>query len=104
MMNAIRMVWVISRHYNTDERMVPLMELIAGEIAGKVHPKPVPSQRKRRSIFIWFSLYLIRRVQFGTFVAQPPFCFASCFVHVLSITLVSGGNDERAFGSGLVWV
>lgn len=36
MMNAIRMVWVISRHYNTDERMVPLMELIAGEIAGKV--------------------------------------------------------------------
>lgn len=38
MMNAIRMVWVISRHYNTDERMVPLMELIAGEIAGKVGP------------------------------------------------------------------
>ena len=36
MMNAIRMVWVISRHYNTDERMVPLMELIAGEIAEKV--------------------------------------------------------------------
>ena len=37
MINAIRMVWVISRHYNTDERMVPLMELIAGEIANKVH-------------------------------------------------------------------
>lgn len=36
MMNAIRMVWVISRHYNTDERMVPLMELIAEEIACKV--------------------------------------------------------------------
>jgi dynein heavy chain, axonemal len=36
MMNAIRMVWVISRHYNTDERMVPLMELIAGDIAAKV--------------------------------------------------------------------
>ena len=36
MMNAIRMVWIISRHYNTDERMVPLMELIAGEIAAKV--------------------------------------------------------------------
>eukprot|EP00953_Heterococcus_sp_UTEX-ZZ885_P014982 8453-Heterococcus_DN1.PRE.4 len=35
MMNAIRMVWVISRHYNTDERMVPLMELIAGDIAAK---------------------------------------------------------------------
>lgn len=39
MMNAIRMVWVISRHYNTDERMVPLMELIAGDIAEKVQPE-----------------------------------------------------------------
>jgi dynein heavy chain len=29
-------VWVISRNYNTDERMVPLMERIATEIASKV--------------------------------------------------------------------
>ncbi|KAF1336483.1 Dynein heavy chain, partial [Globisporangium splendens] len=36
MTNAIRMVWIISRHYNTDERMVPLMERIAFEIADKV--------------------------------------------------------------------
>jgi len=36
MMNAIRMVWIISRHYNTDDRMVPLMERIAEEISGKV--------------------------------------------------------------------
>ena len=36
MMNAIRMVWIISRHYNTDERMVPLMERIAAKIAEKV--------------------------------------------------------------------
>jgi dynein heavy chain len=36
MMNAIRMVWVISRNYNTDERMVPLMERIAWEIQQKV--------------------------------------------------------------------
>jgi dynein heavy chain len=39
MMNAIRMVWIISRHYNTDERMVPLMESIANEIADKVTKK-----------------------------------------------------------------
>ena len=32
MMNALRMVWVISRHYNTDERMVPLMVRIAWEL------------------------------------------------------------------------
>ena len=36
MMNALRMVWIISRHYSTDERMVPLMERIAEEIADKV--------------------------------------------------------------------
>lgn len=36
MMNAIRMVWVISRYYNTDKRMIPLMELIAQEICLKV--------------------------------------------------------------------
>ena len=32
MMNSLRMVWVISRHYNTDERMVPLMVRIAWEL------------------------------------------------------------------------
>jgi hypothetical protein len=36
MMNALRMVWVISRHYNTDDQMLPLMKRIAGEIADKV--------------------------------------------------------------------
>ena len=36
LMNAIRMVWIISRHYNRDERMVPLMSRIAWEITNKV--------------------------------------------------------------------
>ncbi|KAM9193992.1 dynein axonemal heavy chain 10 [Dugong dugon] len=36
MMSALRMVWIISRHYNKDERMVPLMERIAWEIAERV--------------------------------------------------------------------
>ena len=36
MMNALRMVWVISRHYNTDDQMLPLMRRIANEIAEKV--------------------------------------------------------------------
>jgi dynein heavy chain len=30
------MVWIISRHYNRDERMVPLMSRIAWEISNKV--------------------------------------------------------------------
>jgi dynein heavy chain len=37
LMNAIRMVWIISRHYNRDDRMVPLMARIAWEIANKVY-------------------------------------------------------------------
>ncbi|KAI8825885.1 dynein heavy chain and region D6 of dynein motor-domain-containing protein [Fimicolochytrium jonesii] len=36
LLNAIRMVWIISRHYNRDERMVPLMGRIAWELANKV--------------------------------------------------------------------
>ena len=36
LMNAIRMVWIISRHYNRDERMVPLMSRIAWELSDKV--------------------------------------------------------------------
>ena len=31
MMNALRMVWIISRHYNRDDRMVPLMEMRSEE-------------------------------------------------------------------------
>ncbi|GAB1598225.1 dynein axonemal heavy chain 10 isoform X2 [Argonauta hians] len=36
MMNALRMIWIISRHYNKDERMVPLMERIAWELTERV--------------------------------------------------------------------
>lgn len=36
MINSLRMVWVISRHYNRDERMVPLMERIAWELCQRV--------------------------------------------------------------------
>tara|TARA_B100000795_G_scaffold255901_1_gene227926 strand:- start:11823 stop:14474 length:2652 start_codon:yes stop_codon:yes gene_type:complete len=49
MMNSIRMVWIISRHYNTDERMVPLMGRIASEIARQVQKKvQVPQIFKMR--------------------------------------------------------
>ena len=36
MMNALRMVWIISRHFNRDDQMVPLMERIAWQLAQKV--------------------------------------------------------------------
>eukprot|EP00466_Bigelowiella_natans_P011733 jgi/Bigna1/49976/estExt_Genewise1.C_620014 len=36
MMESLRMVWIISRHYNREERMFPLLKLIAQQIAEKV--------------------------------------------------------------------
>ncbi|XP_067084612.1 dynein axonemal heavy chain 10 [Osmerus mordax] len=36
MMNGLRMVWIISSHYNRDDRMVPLMERIAWELSERV--------------------------------------------------------------------
>jgi dynein heavy chain len=36
LLNAIRMVWIISRYFNTDEYMEPLMKRIAEQIADKV--------------------------------------------------------------------
>ncbi|CAJ1332260.1 unnamed protein product [Effrenium voratum] len=36
LMNAIRMVWIISRYFNSDKYMEPLMKRIADQIADKV--------------------------------------------------------------------
>lgn len=36
MMNSLRMIWIISRHYNKDDRMIPLMEMIAWELSERV--------------------------------------------------------------------
>jgi len=36
LMVALRMVWIISRYYNTDERMVPLLEKIAWQLCQRV--------------------------------------------------------------------
>uniref|UniRef100_A0A8C4UNG2 Dynein axonemal heavy chain 10 n=1 Tax=Falco tinnunculus TaxID=100819 RepID=A0A8C4UNG2_FALTI len=37
LMNTLRLIWILSRHYNKDERMVPLMERIAWEISARVY-------------------------------------------------------------------
>ncbi|NXI79191.1 DYH10 protein, partial [Rhipidura dahli] len=36
LLNALRMVWIMSRHYNKDERMVPLLQRISWEISARV--------------------------------------------------------------------
>jgi dynein heavy chain len=35
-MNGLRTVWIISRHYKTDDKMAHLLQLISSEIADKV--------------------------------------------------------------------
>ncbi|NWR83762.1 DYH10 protein, partial [Furnarius figulus] len=37
LLNALKMVWVMSRHYNKDERMVPLMKRISWQISTRVY-------------------------------------------------------------------
>nr|CEL69705.1 TPA: Dynein heavy chain 10, axonemal [Neospora caninum Liverpool] len=43
LLSAIRMVWITSRHYNTDEKMQPLMIRVAEQIADRVADAVKPS-------------------------------------------------------------
>ncbi len=52
MMSALRMVWIISRHYNRDERMVPLMERIANQLCDRV-----ARSINVRTLFRYFELF-----------------------------------------------
>ncbi|NWT09443.1 DYH10 protein, partial [Vireo altiloquus] len=36
LLNALRIVWIMSRHYNKEERMVPFLERISWEISARV--------------------------------------------------------------------
>ena len=36
LMNGLRLVWIISRHYKTDDKMSNLVSTISNEIADKV--------------------------------------------------------------------
>ncbi|KAF4659064.1 Dynein heavy chain 10, axonemal [Perkinsus olseni] len=49
LLNALRMVWVVSRYYNTDERMEPLLTRIAEQIAGRVNDQISVRALLRRS-------------------------------------------------------
>ena len=37
LVDGMKMVWIVSRHYNRDERMVPLMQLVAKHIESRVY-------------------------------------------------------------------
>eukprot|EP01105_Mastigella_eilhardi_P016134 TRINITY_DN3695_c0_g1_i1.p1 TRINITY_DN3695_c0_g1~~TRINITY_DN3695_c0_g1_i1.p1 ORF type:complete len:4489 (-),score=1285.68 TRINITY_DN3695_c0_g1_i1:87-13553(-) len=73
MLDAVKMVWIISRHYSKDENMTPLMERIAWEIRNQVskviniqtilqEPKKKPKIQNCKSLLEkWKSTYLERR-------------------------------------------
>ena len=77
MMNALRMVWIISRHYNCDERMVPLMERVAWELSQRVarvinirtilHESPSDIKLKcseaKQTLEVWKQSYLDTRAK-----------------------------------------
>lgn len=48
--NALRMVWVISRHFNTDERMVGLLERVAWLLRNKVIRQVSPKTLLKSSL------------------------------------------------------
>ena len=66
-LNSLRMVWVISRHYNTDERMVPLMGRIAWELC----------ERASRVVNVR-TIFKCVHVHAGTLCMSSPVCIHTC--------------------------
>ncbi|XP_076363131.1 dynein heavy chain at 89D isoform X2 [Tachypleus tridentatus] len=72
LINALKMVWMLSKHFNTDERMVPLMERISLCLCDKVynvvnvrvlfqeHPLEVKKITEETALLLesWKSIYL----------------------------------------------
>ncbi|PHJ24428.1 dynein heavy chain family protein, partial [Cystoisospora suis] len=50
LLGAIRMVWITSRHYNTDEKMQPLLIRVAEQIADRVQEAIKPSSILRGDV------------------------------------------------------
>ena len=89
MMNSLRMVWIISRHYNKDERMVPLMERIAWALCDRVRRiinikiiyRETPAQVKemtieaKNALELWRSSYFEVRAQIEASNRDPRWEF-----------------------------
>ena len=104
MMNALRMVWVISRHYKEDHRMEPLMVRIAWEIANKIS-----ALINVRTIFrdsISNAIKLINDAQAvltrwektymdspGGSLSKPCLTYAICLRNVAAAALVKKGHS-----------
>uniref|UniRef100_A0A8C8G323 AAA+ ATPase domain-containing protein n=1 Tax=Oncorhynchus tshawytscha TaxID=74940 RepID=A0A8C8G323_ONCTS len=74
MMNGLRMVWIISSHYNKDERMVPLMERIAWELDKREVAK-AKAQDGKQVLDQWKACYFEVRARIETSGRDPRWEF-----------------------------
>ncbi|VDN16094.1 unnamed protein product [Dibothriocephalus latus] len=77
LMQALQMIWIISRHYNKDERMVPLFERIAWSLCDRVSRVLEPSSffclsaaniinlssEAKLLLDSWKSIYFVKRAE-----------------------------------------
>ena len=75
LVDGMRMVWTVSRHYNRDERMSPLMERVGNQIASRVKSFVKPQdlrcddltavkekvQQSKQVLETWRSSYMVTR-------------------------------------------
>ena len=86
MMNALRMVWIISRHYSDDVRMGTLFERIANEIADKV-----ADHLDLRQIFRVPPAEATSKIELGRTVLEQ---WLQAYLQVRE-TIETSGRDER---------
>ena len=103
-MNGLRLVWIISSHYNKDERMVPLMERIAWELAERV--KRVVNVRVLFRFVFSIGSQLIRDLYFACsqyLIVYPPhhFYWISLFLFFRQRQKGSGQGQGAGWKEGV---
>jgi dynein heavy chain len=82
MMNSLRMIWIISRHYSKDDRMGPLMKLIAQEITSQVG-----KHLNIRTMFRRKPRDVMKTIKLGADTHAPPGLLRTGCERVLSVAI-----------------
>lgn len=76
LMDSLQIVWMLSCHYNTNERMVSLMERIAWQLCERVDQ--VIDVHKLFK-YVWIDLHFLLEVQILDICHSKPFIQIGCF-------------------------
>lgn len=76
LMDSLQIVWMLSCHYNTNERMVSLMERIAWQLCERVDQ--VIDVHKLFK-YVWIDLHFLLEVQILDIRHSKPFIQIGCF-------------------------